>query len=60
MVKIDSQREEGERERGRVSRRERKRENALTLGKVPGRFCRVLVESREFQMERAVLGCYGY
>ena len=36
----------------RESRRERKKENALSLGNMSGRFRHVLVEGRKFRMDR--------
>lgn len=55
MAEIDSQRNEGVREKEQMGEEETE---AVSLGKVSGRFCCVLVESREFQRGREVLGSY--
>ena len=46
---------EGVREKEQMGEEETE---AVSLGKVSGRFCCVLVESREFQRGREVLGSY--
>ena len=59
MTEVDSQREEGregERAGGRESRRERKKEDTLFMGEMSGRFHHILVDSKEFKMEKEAFG----